>query len=234
MAIIKSAPQTKSYNGRVRIVTFVGVTGVGFLCSAITYSAVNGWEIFRDPTSSQYIEDPLAVAHLAMWLCGGIAYSYTMLLDHTADVLLYCYAWNNKYKKSNVDKYVPDDLRSVVGVADKNADSYPLYGNAPSNMYLSTWSNIGSAGPAAKAKPKAPVATPTSSQTAQQHYGGSQAPGYGQDRYAGGGGYPPQYGGGSQTSQYAGYPTAGYGQSQAGGGQGGQGYLPLEQQADAY
>merc|ERR1711933_614767 len=58
------------------------------------------------------------VSVLAFFLCGHIAYGFMMLFDHTADTLLYCYAWNKKFEKDNggcsVEDYLPESLRDIV------------------------------------------------------------------------------------------------------------------------
>merc|ERR1712110_238091 len=65
--------------------------------------------------------------------------SFLAVVECTGDVLLYCYAWNKKFKKENAENYCPEDLRAIVGFEDKVPESYEYYGNAPPNAYLSFW-----------------------------------------------------------------------------------------------
>jgi len=46
-----------------------------------------------------------------------------------------------KHKKALVSKFCPETLRRIVGFQDKHTDSFPLYGKAEPEMYLSTWIN---------------------------------------------------------------------------------------------
>merc|ERR1719210_2647063 len=66
-----------------------------------------------------------------------------MLFDHTADTLLYCYAWNKKFAKDNggcdVEDYLPESLRDIVDADLDEDDGYCFYGQARPEMYLHTW-----------------------------------------------------------------------------------------------
>jgi hypothetical protein len=129
----------QKFNGKLRIITIVGVLSIGMACGGLTWIFVVNLEAFYDPTSSMYIDDPIMVSSLAFILGAMIAYGFMALIDHTSDVLLYCYAWSKKFKRDAVDKYVPDNLRQIVGYEDKNSDEYAYYGRANPNMYLGTW-----------------------------------------------------------------------------------------------
>jgi len=109
----------------------------------ITWGMCTAVAPFNDPETHFYVQDPLIVSFLAFCLCGSIAYSFTMLFDHTADVLLYCYAFNKRFKKHTVEKYVPDELRNVVGAEDREYDEWGKYGRAMPPMYLATWMATG-------------------------------------------------------------------------------------------
>eukprot|EP00927_Polykrikos_kofoidii_P041414 TRINITY_DN3530_c0_g1_i8.p1 TRINITY_DN3530_c0_g1~~TRINITY_DN3530_c0_g1_i8.p1 ORF type:complete len:727 (-),score=88.99 TRINITY_DN3530_c0_g1_i8:237-2417(-) len=136
-AVFVTAPVCNNNAGAMRIISFAGFFSIGTICGWLTYQMLRA-DWLSNPTSDSYVQDPVAVAFLAFLLCGNIAYSYTMVLDHTADTLLYCYAWNKKFNKVTVDKFIPENFRSIVGNADK-ADAYPLYGNAKPAMYLGSW-----------------------------------------------------------------------------------------------
>lgn len=191
--------------GRLASITLVGVLGVGITSSLIMYWIITGSSTYTDPASSWYVADPIAVLVVSFCLCGWVGYGFCLLLEHTADMLLYCYAWNKKIKKGTVVKHIPEKLRLIVGFEDKNPDGYPMYGKAHPKMYLSTFFDT-SAAPAAKAKPAPP---PASSQAPPMASAAYQQPGPGfsqQDVY--GGAAPNYYGGGGLGVNYP--PGASY------------------------
>jgi hypothetical protein len=138
-AVKDSHAAVKKHMGHLYIITLCGVLTIGTLCAFFTYQMCTSVPSFSDPLSGWYVQDPMMIAFLSFCLCGSIAYSFTMLLDQTSDVLLYSYAWNKKFKKTSCEKFMPETLKNVVGVLHMHADSYPLYGHADPNMYLGTF-----------------------------------------------------------------------------------------------
>jgi len=138
-AIISSNKHIKEYVGALQIVSFLCTVSIGTICAIITYTLVTSVSTLSDPRSGNYIYDPMMVSLLAFFLSGMIGYGFMMLIDHSADCLLYCFAWNRKMKKSSLDKYIPESLREIVGYDDQHHDSFPFYGRANPNMYLGTW-----------------------------------------------------------------------------------------------
>jgi hypothetical protein len=129
--------------GALRIISVVGVSTIGTLGMIITWGMCTAVSPFNDPKSSNYVQDPLIIAFLAFGLCGSIGYSFTMLFDHTADVILYCYAFNKRFDPSTCEKFVPEELRLVVGIDDRDHHNLRRYGTALPHMYLSTFMETG-------------------------------------------------------------------------------------------
>jgi hypothetical protein len=138
-SIMSSHPPCDKFNGSLQIISQTGVCCVGLACAIITYLIVANVDYYADPASSAYIYDPMMVSFMAFALGGLIAFGFMQLVDHTADCLLYCYAWSKRFKRENVDRYVPEELREIVGFEDKNPDEFQYYGRADPNMYLGTW-----------------------------------------------------------------------------------------------
>jgi hypothetical protein len=138
-SIMKSHPPCEKFAGSLQIVTQTGVCCIGAACAGVTFALVNNVPSLNSPDSSTYIYDPMMVSFVAFCLGGMIAFGFMNLIDHTADSLLYCYAWSKRFKRETVDRYVPEDLREIVGFEDKNPDEYGYYGRADPNMYLGTW-----------------------------------------------------------------------------------------------
>jgi hypothetical protein len=144
-------------------INLIGVTSISGLTSLVVYLLVTKLDIYSDPVSNLYIADPFLITFLTMILTAYIAFGFMTLWDHTADTLLYCYAWSRRWDHKTVEKYIPQSLRFIVGFDDVEHDRYPYYGKAKTAMYLRTWLPIvGMEDPKKKKKgseKKAPAAT---------------------------------------------------------------------------
>jgi len=209
-----------------QIVTVIGVVSSGCICASITYWIIMTIGPLNDPTSSHYIQDPLGVSALAFVLCANIMYGFTMLFDHTADTLLYCYAWNRKFNPKSIETFLPEGLAEVVD-HDYYGDEeqFKYYGIAKPEMYLSTWmpkkskdprrvtreAMASSASAGTRSAPEASYVGPACSGVPQDHSGSYSATGYTSQGYnanasgASMGGYDGGYGAGAYAS-YSGYP----------------------------
>merc|ERR1711862_805698 len=139
--IMNSTKSTKEYKGTGTPMTVIGVIFIP-IAGVAASAGLMSLECVQDETSSYYVSDPIMVGTFCYLLCALIAYNFCMIFDHTADTLLYCYAWHKRHDKKNIDKFIPEKLRYIVGWDDMNTDKYPYYGQAPVNMYLSTFFDL--------------------------------------------------------------------------------------------
>lgn len=120
----------------------LGVGGIGTVCAWVTFMITNFAPIYTAESSNLYIANPNLVVALS-WILGAyIAFGFMSAWDHTSDTLLYCYAWNRKFSRKSVEKYIPESVRAIVGYEDKEDDRYPFYGRAKTNMYLRSWITV--------------------------------------------------------------------------------------------
>jgi hypothetical protein len=117
----------------------LGVSGIATVCASVVFMIVNFAEPYKTESSSLYIANPALVVFLAWVLGAYISFGFMSAWDHAADTLLFCYAWNRKFSRGSVEKYIPESVRAIVGYDDSEDDRYPYYGKAKSNMYLRTW-----------------------------------------------------------------------------------------------
>jgi len=136
--IFKSVPACDNIKGSGQMITIIGVSFIPLIGTAF-FALFMQLDCVRDESGSWYVSDPVMVGYFTLLLCMLVAYSFCMVFDHTADTLLYCYAWHKRNDKASIDKFIPDKLRYIVGWGDLNNDKYPYYGKAPNNMYLSTF-----------------------------------------------------------------------------------------------
>jgi len=120
-------------------INVIGVASIAGICAVTVYLFVANLDIYKEPMSTLYVADPILVTILTLILTGYVAFGFMTLWDHTADTLLYCYAWSRRWDRKTVDKYIPETLRYIVGFDDVEHDRYPYYGKAKTAMYLRTW-----------------------------------------------------------------------------------------------
>mmetsp|Transcript_28422 Transcript_28422/g.51340 ORF Transcript_28422/g.51340 Transcript_28422/m.51340 type:complete len:939 (+) Transcript_28422:83-2899(+) len=210
----KSHESVNTYSGLCQSVTIVGVIWIGSIGAAATYGVIANTDRYNDEKSPTFIQDPIIVTVTAFFLCGSIAYDMCALLDHTADALLYCYAFNRKFNKKVVAKFVPEEVRDIVGWDGVKDTSFGMYGKAKPEMYVGTWMRSGENTFQGWTAPPKKKATATAMAT-QGSVSASQPAGATYSNLGGGtatGAYPsagyPQRSVGPAAS---GYPTAGYG-----------------------
>lgn len=136
--IFGSVPACSTIKGSGQMITIIGVSFIPLIGIA-AFTGFMQLDCVTDEGGNWYVSDPVMVGYFTLLLCMIVAYSYCMVFDHTADTLLYCYAWHKRNDKGSIDKFIPDKLRYIVGWGDLNNDKYPYYGKAPNNMYLSTF-----------------------------------------------------------------------------------------------
>eukprot|EP00930_Biecheleria_cincta_P016320 TRINITY_DN1331_c0_g2_i1.p1 TRINITY_DN1331_c0_g2~~TRINITY_DN1331_c0_g2_i1.p1 ORF type:complete len:874 (+),score=133.54 TRINITY_DN1331_c0_g2_i1:103-2724(+) len=136
---IHSHPLVKQYTGKCAPITISGVLWIGLMGAIVAYGIMAGAERYNDPSKDTFINDPFTVCVIAFILCGSIAYDFCALLDALADTLIYCFAFNKKFNRKTVYKFVPDNIRDIVGYEGIKDSTFGLYGQAKPDMYLSTW-----------------------------------------------------------------------------------------------
>lgn len=137
--IIKNHKSCQKYMMALTIITVIGVITVGSISAIMTYIIILRTPSLSSPTSSSFIPSPIAVSLFAFWLSGTVSYGFTSLFDHTADTLLYCYAWNKKFNKETVEMFIPETIGNLVGHIIEGSDAYQYFGNARPEMYLASW-----------------------------------------------------------------------------------------------
>eukprot|EP00930_Biecheleria_cincta_P016319 TRINITY_DN1331_c0_g1_i1.p1 TRINITY_DN1331_c0_g1~~TRINITY_DN1331_c0_g1_i1.p1 ORF type:complete len:873 (+),score=110.36 TRINITY_DN1331_c0_g1_i1:41-2659(+) len=211
---VNSHDMVKQYMGKCSPISIVGVLWIGLVGAIVAYSIMANSSRYNDPSKDTYINDPVTVSIVAFLLCGSIAYDFCALLDALADTLLYCFAFNKKFNRKTVYKFVPDDIKDIVGYEGIKDSTFGLYGQARPDMYLSTWLRGGQDAVQGWTKPPKIdeyQAADLAAQNAMRSQGGSGV--YGSRMptpVSNTGRYGTQTGGYPNGSTVGGYPTAGY------------------------
>mmetsp|Transcript_30124 Transcript_30124/g.86236 ORF Transcript_30124/g.86236 Transcript_30124/m.86236 type:complete len:889 (-) Transcript_30124:147-2813(-) len=127
-----------------QVVTVVGVMSIAIIGTIFTHLSIMSNSALTNPASPSFIAEPMFIDALAFLLCANIAYGFMMIFDHTADTLLYCYAWNKKFSQDSgghpVEDYLPESMRDLVDLDVEDDDEKgALYGKARPEMYLGTF-----------------------------------------------------------------------------------------------
>jgi len=212
---IRSHEGVDMYTGFCQSITIVGVIWIGGIGAVTCYAIIANTDRYNNDANSTFIQDPMMVSFVAFCLCGSIAYDFCALLDNTADALLYCYAFNRKFNKKVVQKFVPEEIRDIVGWDGVKDNSFGMYGKAQPNMYVGTWFRGGQSTFEGWTKP-AKKATGTAMATSGSAMA-SRPAGATYQNLGGGSAFPtaasgayPSVAYGSQAAAGS-YPTAGYG-----------------------
>lgn len=72
-----------------QIIGVAFITGVG---GYITWFMLNYSALFSNPRSEQYVQDPQVIAVVACIVCALVAMPFTIVFDHVADTMFYCFA----------------------------------------------------------------------------------------------------------------------------------------------
>jgi len=142
-------------------VCMLGVGGIATVCAWVSFMIVNFAPIYMEPASPLYVANPALVVFLSWVLGAYVAFGFMSAWDHTSDTLLYCYAWNRKFSRTSVEKYIPEQVRAIVGYDDQEDDRYPYYGRAKTNMYLRSWIPIDNKGTKKKVVESQPISQST-------------------------------------------------------------------------
>lgn len=120
-------------------INLIGVGSIATTVSIAVYLLVVNLDLYKESSSALFVADPILLTILTWILSAYIAFGFMTLWDHTADSLLYCYAWCRRWNRKTVVNYCPEDMRYIVGADDLESDRYPYYGKAKNNMYLRYW-----------------------------------------------------------------------------------------------
>merc|ERR1712137_539581 len=127
-----------SHLGACNSLAWCLIFGIASLSSGMTLLMMLQFAAFADPASKSYIPDPIVIATLDFVLCCYISYGFLNILEHAADSLLVCYAFNRRYDRRSVERYIPDAITCVVGWEDKS-EQYAFDADVNQLMYLRTW-----------------------------------------------------------------------------------------------
>eukprot|EP00747_Dinoflagellata_sp_TGD_P209786 gnl/TRDRNA2_/TRDRNA2_83157_c2_seq1.p1 gnl/TRDRNA2_/TRDRNA2_83157_c2~~gnl/TRDRNA2_/TRDRNA2_83157_c2_seq1.p1 ORF type:complete len:318 (-),score=54.51 gnl/TRDRNA2_/TRDRNA2_83157_c2_seq1:51-905(-) len=90
----------------ILLITATGTFLTWLLCTQI-------WH-FASKESDYYVDDPEMVAVMACGLLLCCSYCFMVVFEHTADTLLFCFAWCRKHNKVDLYDCTPDPLYTMM------------------------------------------------------------------------------------------------------------------------
>jgi len=113
--LLKEAGIVWLLNGACFIVCTIGVLLISCTTGFLTYEVIRNNERWTSPTSPNHVQHPEFLAVLVTIIAAFVAYSFMVIFDHTADTLLYAYAWNKAHGHNTVGKYATSTLVALTG-----------------------------------------------------------------------------------------------------------------------
>mmetsp|Transcript_64347 Transcript_64347/g.141844 ORF Transcript_64347/g.141844 Transcript_64347/m.141844 type:complete len:619 (+) Transcript_64347:10-1866(+) len=96
-------------NGATWVFQIAGLGAISASNAGITWLMLRHWELFSSPESEHYVQDPV-------YLCGAsaiigllVAWPFMNIFDYTADVVLFCEAYEAQRKGVEAEPEAPDD-----------------------------------------------------------------------------------------------------------------------------
>mmetsp|Transcript_10699 Transcript_10699/g.19868 ORF Transcript_10699/g.19868 Transcript_10699/m.19868 type:complete len:877 (-) Transcript_10699:57-2687(-) len=128
--IMKSGGSVSYLYGCCFIYEVFGIFCLTCLCTVIFFACCQ-LPTFAEPTSDWYIPDPLMGCIFAAVISGFVAFGFMQIFCHTADTLLYAFAYNKKLGEFDPEefypgKYCPGALRYLLQPYELEAHRTPL------------------------------------------------------------------------------------------------------------
>jgi len=94
--LVKSGGSIAYLHGAMLLYELFGSCSITLFCGWMTLIVQDKADMFNELTSEYYIEDKSACAIACMVVAFAVALSWMTAWNQTADVLLYCVAWNRR------------------------------------------------------------------------------------------------------------------------------------------
>jgi len=137
--LVRSGGTIAHLHGSMLMYDIFGSLFITLLAGWTTLILQDKLDMFNEPASSYYIEDKNASAAAAMIVAFAMSFAWMSLWSQTADVLLYCVAWNRRQNFEGeehgleeesilepVTKFAPQSLRYLL--PEQELDSHMEHG----------------------------------------------------------------------------------------------------------
>jgi len=112
--IASSGAEIVLLSGATIVFTAIGVLSVTFSCALLGYWMVTNIPDYSLESSPGEIPNPTAVAVMAGLIGLIVSSAFMVVLDQTADTLLYTFTWNKAHDPDTVRIYAPEELADLV------------------------------------------------------------------------------------------------------------------------
>jgi len=114
--LVRSGGSIAHLHGAMLMYELFGSLCITLFCGWMTLILQDKVDIFNDKTSSYYIEDKDASVIVAMIVAFAVAWAWMSLWNQTADVLLYCTAWNRRQLHEGEERGLGEE--ELIGTPD--------------------------------------------------------------------------------------------------------------------
>lgn len=104
-------------NGACWIFQMAGMAAIASAGVLLTWTLIGTMDIFVNPASDHFVEDPVLVCGVAAIICIAIASSFMTVFDTVADTMLFCWAIDRQHRVKNAlpsKNYTPPRLKALL------------------------------------------------------------------------------------------------------------------------
>jgi hypothetical protein len=158
--IIKEGGKVVLLNGACFIFEVLGAFAISTTGAYGTFLLVTKVPRFCENTSDHYVAHPEVAAGAGFFISLTIAAAFMNIFDHTADTLLYTFAWNRNHDHNSAELYCPETLAKLLEY-EPESDRYHHPGDPTQKQgtmsFLSTWFTGGHKEPEAEEHERKPM-----------------------------------------------------------------------------
>jgi hypothetical protein len=140
--ILREGGKVALLNGACFVFEVLGAFAISMTGGYTTWMLVTNVPAFADNTSDHYVAHPEVCAGAGFLISLTVAAAFMNVFDHTADTLLYTFAWNRNHDHNSAELYCPHSL-AVLLEYEPEADRHHHPGDPTKNSgtfgYFSTW-----------------------------------------------------------------------------------------------
>merc|ERR1719191_1348189 len=140
--VLKEGGKVALLNGACFVFEILGAFAISCAGALATFELVTNVPRFSDLTSPHYVAHPEAAGVAGFLISLTVAAAFMNVFDHTADTLIYTFAWNRNHDHNSAELYCPKVLATLLEY-EPEADRYHHPGDPTQSQgtfgFLSTW-----------------------------------------------------------------------------------------------
>lgn len=160
-------------NGACFIFEIIGAFAISTAGGYFTWIIVTKVPWFADDTSHHFVQHPEVAAGAGFLIALTVAAAFMNIFDHTADTLLYTFAWNRSHDHNSAELYCPKVLCQLLEY-EPEPSRYHHPGDPTKSQgtmeWMSTWFTGKSKEPAISQHERKPLVSYSAKESQARHH----------------------------------------------------------------